>query len=196
MNTFFNRFSKLFFVVLFCLGIGVHSLKAQIEKDSLPTYTKEWNVNAFNLLVFQTLDISFEKYIEEESSYGFSGLISLAGMNRFNDDAPFYYETAALTSFYRIYFGRGLNHGFFIEAFGAVSFGKYDNYDDFYYEVATLNDYYDSFTELGFGFSVGGKFITKKKYILSVFSGAARNLISANGPGAMPRVGISIGKRF
>lgn len=196
MNTFFNGFSPFFLASLLCLCITNHHLVAQVEKDSLPTYTKEWNFNAFNLLVFQAVDVSFEKYIDDESSFGFTGLISLAGNNRFNDNAPFYYETAALTSFYRIYFGRGLNHGFFIEAFGAVSFGKYDNYDDFYYEDTTFNDPYETFTELGFGFSVGGKFITKGKYTLSIFGGAARNLISSDGPGAMPRTGISIGKRF
>ncbi|MGB1448757.1 MAG: hypothetical protein ACPG8F_02865 [Flavobacteriaceae bacterium] len=195
MNTFFNRIALLF-CGFFIFLIGNYSVLAQSKKDSLPSYTKEWKLNAFNLLVFQALDVSYEKYIDEESSYGFTGLVSLAGESRFDDNAPFYYETAAFSSFYRIYFGRGVNHGFFIEAFGALSFGKYDSYQDYYYEDVSFNDPYATFTEVGLGFSVGGKFITKEKYTLSVFGGAARNFISKDGPGAMPRVGITIGKRF
>lgn len=170
--------------------------------DSLPTYTKEWKINAFNLLIFQALDITFEKYIDDESSFGFSALVSLDGNNRFNETAPFYFETVALSPYYRIYFGRGANVGFFIEAFGSLSFGKYDNYDfDYYIDEGLIDYYYDydpykSFTELGLGFSVGGKIVTKKKYTVSVIAGTARNFISEDGPGAMPRVGITIGRRF
>lgn len=174
---------------------------AQTEQDSLPSFTKEWKINAFNLLIFQALDVTFEKYIDEESSYGFSALVSLDGKDRYNKTAPFYYETVALSPYYRIYFGRGANVGFFIEAFGSLSYGKYDDYDYNYYDDG-LQDYYynydpyESFTEIGLGFSIGGKFIAKKKYTISVFAGAARNFISDNGPGAMPRSGISIGRRF
>lgn len=203
MNTFFNRFQAILFFVLFLLAVGNQSVIAQQEKekDSLNPYSKEWNLNAFNLLIFQALDVSFEKYIDEESSFGVTGLISLAGNNRFNEDAPFYYETLALSPFYRVYFGRGANKGFFIEAFGSFSLGKYDNYDYYYYDPnvlinSVLEDPYDSFTAIGLGFSLGGKFITKDKFTLSVYAGAARNFISSEGPGAFPRAGINIGKRF
>lgn len=201
MNTFFNRFLSALFLTLLLGIVSPQTASAQQKKDSLKTYTKEWNLNAFNLLIFQALDVSFEKYVDEESSFGITGLISLAGNHRFNEGAPFYYETVAISPFYRIYFGREANKGFFVEAFGSLSFGKYDNYLDYYYDEnnlfnTVLNDHYDSFTELGLGFSIGGKFITKEKFTLSVFGGAARNFISSDGPGAIPRAGINIGKRF
>lgn len=202
MNTFFKPV-RLYLFTLFFVGLLFStSLQAQETNDSIPTYTKEWKLNSFNLLVFQALEISYEKYIDAESSYGFTGLISLAGKDRFNDTAPFYYEDIALSSFYRIYFGKGSNKGFFIEAFGSLSFGEYDNYIDYdYYPVdydySRLDySYNQSFTEIGLGFALGGKFITKQKYSLSVIGGLARNVLSDKGPGAMPRVGITVGKRF
>ena len=194
--------TPFYFLLIALLLFSSHQANAQAEQDSIPSYTKEWNLNAFNLLIFQALDVSFEKYIDDESSYGFSALVSLGGENRFDESAPFYYETVSLSPYYRIYFGRGANVGFYIEAFGSLSFGKHDNYDydygpldDYTYDYRYY-DYYRSFTEFGLGFAVGGKFITKKKYTLSVFGGAARNFIGEDGPGAMPRVGITIGRRF
>lgn len=189
------KFSSTFFAVFLLFYTG--QINAQMEKDSIPTYTKEWNINAFNLLIFQALDVSFEKYIDDESSFGFSALVSLAGDNRFDNSAPYYYETAALSPYYRIYFGRGSNTGFFIEAFGSLSFGEYDSYlTNNPPAYSSSYDPYESFTEVGLGFAIGGKFNTKKKYTLSVIAGAARNFISKDGPGAIPRIGITIGKRF
>ena len=180
------------FFTLF-LFFPFEKINAQKEKDSVPPFTKEWNINAFNLLIFQALDVSFEKYINDESSYGFSALVSLAGDDRLDNSAPFYYETAALSPFYRIYFGRRPNAGFFVEAFGSLSFGT--SFDDSVISCSN-SDSYNSFTEVGLGFTIGGKFITKKSYTLSIIVGAARNFISENGPGAMPRLGIIVGKRF
>ena len=202
MNTLFNLPRLHLFSIFTVALLFSASLKGQEKNDSIPTYTKEWKLNSFNLLVFQALEISYEKYIDPETSYGFTGLISLAGKDRFNDTAPFYYEDIALSSFYRIYFGKGSNKGFFIEAFGSLSVGEYDNYVDYdYYPVdydysRTDYSYNQSFTEFGLGFAIGGKFITKEKYSLSVIGGLARNLLSDKGPGAMPRVGITVGKRF
>ena len=44
----------------------------------------EFQINAFNLLIFSALDVSYEHIINDESSLGVSMLISLDGTDRFN----------------------------------------------------------------------------------------------------------------
>ncbi len=165
-------------------------------------YTSEKNLNAFNLLIFKTLDVTFEDYIDHESSWGISALVALEGESRFNADAPYYYETLAITPFYRLYFGDRPNSGFFIEGFGNLSFGKDDRwyYDyDFCYEcdyIYNPSNSKNSFTSFNVGLSLGKKWITKKDVTFSVFAGIGRALtVSNDGPGFFPRIGISIGKR-
>ena len=165
-------------------------------------YTSEKNLNAFNLLIFKTLDVTFENYIDQESSWGISALMALEGESRFNADAPYYYESLAITPFYKLYFGDRPNSGFFIEGFGNLSFGKVDRwyYDyDYCYECSSV--YYPSnpiksYTAFNVGLSLGKKWVTKKDITFSVFAGIGRALtVSNDGPGFFPRTGISIGKR-
>lgn len=194
MNTFFNHprlYFLTFFLTVLCFA---QTTVAQKEADSLPRYTQEWKLNAFNLLVFQALEISFEKYVNDKSSFGFTGLLSLRGGNRFDGETPFYYEDFALSGFYRIYLGQEANRGLFVETFGSFSSGNKHLYED----VNPSNPYNaeDSFTELGLGFAIGGKFIPKEKYSLSLIAGVARNFLSDDGPALIPRVGINFGKRF
>lgn len=166
------------------------------------TYKSEKSINAFNLLIFKSLDITFEDYIDQESSWGMSTLISFEGESRLNGDAPFYYESLALTPFYRMYFGDQPNSGFFIEGFGNLSFGKVDRW---YYDYSSsyTEDYVynpsnsiKSYTSFNIGLSLGKKWITKKDVIFNLYGGIGRAIaVSNDGPSFFPRLGISIGKR-
>ena len=45
----------------------------------------EFQLNAFNLLIFSALDVNYERIVDDESSFGISMMISLNGTDRFND---------------------------------------------------------------------------------------------------------------
>lgn len=165
----------------------------------------EFQINAFNLLIFSALDLSYEHIINDESSLGVSMLISLDGTDRLGDyDKPYYYEGFALSPYYRIYFGNKPYAGFFVESFVIFSKGHYDYYsweDTGCYDCLTIDDRYSPykikpFNELGIGFAVGAKFLTRRNFSVSIFGGVARNFLTSHGPGVAPKVGISLGRRW
>lgn len=165
-------------------------------------YTSEKSINAFNLLIFKTLDFTFERYIDQESSWGMSTLLSLEGDSRFNGDNPYYYESIGVTPFYRLYFGNRAYEGFFVEGFGNLSFGLQDSWDYYSYPdcytcdyVYNSSDHIRSFTSFNIGLSLGRKWVTKKDITFSVIGGIGRAIFTDKGPGFFPRLGISIGKR-
>ena len=165
----------------------------------------EFQINAFNLLIFSALDVSYEHIINDESSLGVSMLISLDGTDRFGDyDNPYYSEGFTLSPYYRIYFGNKPYAGFFVESFMMFSKGHYDYYslsDPSCHDCIYIDDYYSGyklkpFTELGIGFVVGAKFLTRRNFSVSVFGGIARNFLTSHGPGIAPKVGITLGRRW
>lgn len=178
------------------------SLASGAKKNS------EISVNAFNLLLFQAADFSYERFLTNESSYGVTLLVGLRGDSRFDSPAPYYYENLAIIPYYRIYFGKKPNAGFFAEGFASFSSGAKDYYDysteivypcegdkDCYteYRVYTSIEKFNAFT---IGFSIGGKWVTSNQVIFTTFGGIGRAIAPKNGPAAFPRVGVSIGKRY
>ena len=164
----------------------------------------EFQINAFNLLIFSALNLSYEHIIKDESSLGVSMLISLDGTDRLGDfDSPYYNEGFALSPYYRIYFGNKPYAGFFVESFVMFSKGHYGYYssDTNCYDCLTVVGSYSThmlkpFTELGIGFAVGAKFLTRRNFSVSIFGGVARNFLTSHGPGVAPKVGVSLGRRW
>lgn len=164
----------------------------------------EFQLNIFNLLIFSALDVNYERIVDDESSFGVSMMISLNGTDRFNNyNDPYYFEGFTLSPYYRIYFGRKPNAGFFAETFAMYSKGHYDYYsnDASCYDCLSVGGPYWSykikpFTEFGVGFAVGIKFLTRRNFSISAHGGVARNFLTTHGPGVAPKVGISLGRRW
>lgn len=166
---------------------------AQESADMKEDFPKnEFRINALNLLLFKSFDVTYERVINDESSYGINTMFSLEGESRFSsDDYIYYYEGFTLTPYYRLYFGKKPNSGFFGEAFMIFSSGKYDYYES-NYEYG-----FKDFTEFGIGLSIGTKLVTKRNFVANIHGGIARNFLDSKyGPGAAPRVGISFGWRY
>jgi hypothetical protein len=162
----------------------------------------ELKINAFNLITFAALDISYEKLINDDSSYG------VAIFYNFSDDTDTdiaFPKKFSVTPYYRWFFSENkYARGFFVEGFGMLNtyqeyFRNYDNYD--------YNNNYDRVeTQTGFalGISVGGKFITKGGFTTEVLLGVGRNLIKEKSDdnynlfenNIVGRFGISLGYRF
>ena len=176
---------------------------AQEAEQEDQVFHSEVKVNAFNLIVFKSVDFSYEYLIDSESSVGISALINLQDKeDRDFEDGPYYNERFAITPYYRRYFSSRYAWGFFLEAFG--SYNVQDDTTEDYIYFAEIDDYdyvYSDETSnnVAFGIAVGGKFVTKKGFLFEVFGGVGRNIITSNdaiGSEFVPRLGATLGWRF
>jgi hypothetical protein len=181
-----NRITPILFIV-----IASFTIQAQEE----PFLKNEIRINAFNLLMFKSLDLSYERALNDESSVGINTMFSLDGNSRFNKDAPYYYEGFTLTPYYRLYFGKKNNAGFFAEGFIMLASGQYDYY---HYETFESYDYQlHNFTDLAVGFSIGVKFLSKRNFVGNIHAGVGRYFIEDEyAPSVVGRFSVSFGWRF
>ena len=184
---------KIFLLLL--LSITTISF-AQEKAEEFPqdiNKKHEVKINAFGLLAFEWLDVSYEYLINNESSFG-TGL--LIGAN--SDSDLDHYRKFSLTPYYRRYFSSKFARGFFVEGFGMIH--SYDNNFDYYYDQYgnyTQTNNNDTQTDFAVGISVGGKFISKKGFTTEIYLGIGRNLGANNNDlQAVGRGGISVGYRF
>lgn len=189
---------KIFFAI-FMLSISISSFAQEAEENETESQIKknEVKLNVFNIIIFKSIDFSYEYLLDSESSVGISVLINL---NDFSDDeyyGPYYNESFAITPYYRHFFSRNYAGGFFIEAFGMYNQQKYY---DYYYDSSIETSTNDSVSNnFALGISLGGKFVTKKGFLFEFFGGVGRNIIISNRDYAaefVPRLGVSLGYRF
>jgi hypothetical protein len=188
-------------LILFYVFLGY----AQDIGETIADFPKnEFQINMLNLLWFKYIDVTYERAINDESSFGINTMFSIEGESRFSDyESIYYFEGFTLTPYYRIYFGKKPTSGFFGEAFVIFSTGKYDYYQSDYSgcsDCSSIGSYgypFRDFTELGIGLSIGTKLLTKRNFVANIHAGVARNFLDSKyGPGAAPRLGISFGWRY
>ena len=149
----------------------------------------ELKINTFNLIAFKWLAIDYERIITEESSFGVGTLFSLAN----DSDGGFgEYRTFSIAPYYRHFFSKKYVQGFFIEGFGMLHSGKYENYHS---GCAYTTDK-DKYTDFAVGVSAGSKFVTKRGFIAEIYLGIGRNMLGKSSIEVVGRGGISLGFRF
>lgn len=183
---------RLYFAILFLVSFASF---AQKDNDSI-SYAGKQEIK-FNLAmaVAGIPELTYEYFLEDNSSVGLSLGVGL--------EQP---EDLALrflaTPYYRIFFGKKQNAGFFIEANAAVVTyrDKYLNYS-YYYDID--NNYQEQITQVdekttnfGLGAAVGFKLLTRNNYVGEIFTGLGRLFGDSNDFEVYPRLGISLGKRF
>jgi len=182
--------------ILFILVLLVSfSSYAQIEINEPDEKRNEVYLNAFNLITFKWFDVSYEYLLNEESSIGVSALISLDEESYGYDS----YRKYSITPYYRHFFSRKYAQGFFMEAFTMINGGTSEYYyDNYYYEGDEYIWSYEDkeYTDMAFGISVGGKFVSKRGFVGEVHAGVGRNLFNDISPEVIGRGGISFGYRF
>jgi hypothetical protein len=177
-------------LVFLCLTSSY--LNAQDSTD--PTDGRdEVKFGLFNLVAFKYLDGSYERVIDEESSFGVAGLINLGA----DYDTFDYRREFSITPYYRRYFSKGYAKGFFVEGFGMLNQSSDEFYSSFN-EFGQPNGFaIEKFTDIAIGVSLGGKFISKRGFVAEVYGGLGRNLLNSNNPvEVVGRGGISLGFRF
>jgi hypothetical protein len=168
--------SALLFIVSFSLFAQEH----ESEKNEL-------KINMSNLIGFKWLDITYERIINDESSFGVGTLVSLDNKSEGLDE----YRTFSLTPYYRQFFSSKYAQGFFVEAFTMLHSGKDYNYSGLYDTRVE-----EKYTDLAVGISVGGKWVSRRGFVAEVYAGIGRDLLNQSGIEVVGRGGVSIGYRF
>lgn len=175
---------------------------AQENKQEYPqdiNVKQELKVNAFSLIALSSLDFSYEYLLNKDSSFGVDLFLNFSD----NYDDIGFPRKFSLTPYYRWFFSERLaTRGFFVEAFGMLNTQESDHYD-YYYDS---NGYYTSSyngtktTDFALGISVGGKFITRKRFVAEIYLGLGRNIFNNQNDiydtNIVSRGGISLGYRF
>lgn len=182
---------KLMVLSMF-LSLALSHINAQDAKDPIDS-RDEIKMNLLNLIAFKYLDASYERVIDEESSFGVAALINLG-----NDDDIFdYLREFSITPYYRRYFSNGYAKGFFVEGFGMINQNSDVFFSDYNENTQQFNENAEKYTDFAIGVSLGGKFISKRGFVAEVYGGIGRNLLNSdNVVEVVGRGGISLGFRF
>lgn len=185
-------------ILLFVCSFSIAQEKENDEKYPQDINKKhELKINAFNLIAFSSIDISYEKLINSESSYGLAVFYNFSDIQ--NDDVGFP-KKFSLTPYYRWFFDEDTYaRGFFVEGFGMLN-----TYEDTTYDFGSNSNKVEDETSFALGISVGGKFATKSGFTTEVYLGVGRNLIRDQNNNdddffefnVVGRFGISLGYRF
>ena len=180
----------LFVLLIITLSYGQQNFDP--EQDS-PLPKNELKLNMLELLVMPAIGITYERFINDHSSYGIYGFVS------FDTDTGYRYEKFELAPFYRIYLQskkNASNKGFYAELFAGINGGEaefYDYYDRPIFDRGSLIS--QEYIGVSLGLDLGYKFVNYNNYSVEVFAGAGR-FLNEQYIDAYPRVGVSIGKRF
>ena len=129
-------------------------------------------------------EIGYEYFMNEESSLGIDLLFAI-------DDSDIRFAT---TPYYRLYFGKKPNTGFFAEGFGMLNISE--SYELLYFNNLDVVEESVNETDFALGVAIGGKFITTKGLTFEFYGGIGRNLFNENSIETVPRFGLTFGKRF
>ena len=190
-----KKITLLLFLAFITLQINAQEKEGTKESKYPQDVDKKYElkINAFNLIGLAALDLSFERLINTESSYGVAVFYRFTDIN---DDDIAFPKKFSLTPYYRWFFSEStFARGFFVEGFGMLN-----TYQDFYY--MNNSERIENDTSFALGISVGGKFITKAGFTTEVYLGVGRNLIKNENEDnffefdIVGRFGISLGYRF
>ncbi|RCS26307.1 DUF3575 domain-containing protein [Polaribacter sp. WD7] len=187
---------KLFLPVLLFSAI----LFAQEKQNKYPQdtgKTQEIKIDAFSLIVFSSFDVTYERLVNKDSSYGVSLFYNF---NTIDSDL-YFPKKFSLTPFYRWFFTETrFARGFFVEGFGMLNTFEEEVYS---FDSFDTNGNFETVKETDFaiGISVGGKFIIKSGFVAEISIGVGRNIFGNTADGFLEnelvtRGGISLGYRF
>jgi hypothetical protein len=185
--------------LLILLFASTFAIAQEKEVDKYPQDSdkkSEIKINAFNLIAFASLDVSYERLVNSESSFGIALFYNFSDFE--NDDIVFE-KKFSLTPYYRWFFSeKTFARGFFVEGFGMLN-----TYEDVFFNFNNNSNRVQSQTSFALGISVGGKFVTKSGFTAEVYGGVGRNLLKSENEDdffldydVVGRFGISLGYRF
>ncbi len=156
------------------------------------TSQNELSINAFNLVAFGVIEITYERIISENSTWALEGFLH-PSKEDYIDEA--YYKDFSITGKYKHFFSSTYARGFYVHGFGMLSSGEYET--GYYYDD-NLGGYYETedYTDFAIGFGLGGKFVSTGGFLLDLSTGIGRNLFNDNAPQVVGQFMVNLGYRF
>ena len=200
MNSFFNHSISLFVLIFFLFFTNELVAQSTTSTDSIVP-KQEVKLDIFQLIVLPGIEIIYECFIDDYSSWGINGFINFD----FDASQAYRFENFEISPFYRFYFSRKKtpNVGFFVQPFISLTQGEYDTY-----RYDHNNEYYDyHYTERNFfGLAavalIGRKWVNQKNYAFEISAGIGRLIAKEEKNNyfyhstAYPRINFATGKRF
>lgn len=187
---------RIVFVALFGFSLLGFSQKAE-NLDNAPEAKHEVRFDAFEALVFKTLEFNYEYVISKYSGAGAAISFNL------DSEAMDYGGKFTFTPYYRQYFLNKKEYGargLFVE--GSLQLGSgeteyyiynYDPITQYYSEKIERNKWFQA----GLGVSIGQKWVSNNGFIFEISAGGGRYLLNDdNAPEGYFRGGILVGYRF
>ncbi len=164
-----RKWMFIVFVLLVC------SLQAQ----------QELKLDIADGIGMKTIDISYEKFVSEDTSLGLSVLFNL------NDETTDfqYNENFMLTPYVRHFFTTEYQWNFFGELFLGINSGKEES-------IADSENFDLDYTDAALGVAFGLKYVSNGGFVIDIHAGAGRNFFSDISPAIVPRVGVNVGWSF
>ncbi|PCI31128.1 MAG: hypothetical protein COB60_12670 [Flavobacteriaceae bacterium] len=148
---------------------------------------QEIKVDLLDALALKTMGISYEYYINDQSSVGVSALVNFE-----KQSADFRYnEDRMITPYFRHYFTTNQNWNMFGEVFFAINKGEKKTA-----VIGSNTKIYKKYSDGALGVSVGTKYYSNAGFVLDIYAGLGRNMFTENSPSVVPRIGINVGYRF
>ncbi|RXP64634.1 hypothetical protein EC396_01295 [Lutibacter sp. HS1-25] len=145
----------------------------------------EVKIDLFDGLILKSIEVSYEHFLNEESSLGISAFFNL------DEGASFSYnEKTMFTPYFRHHFQSRTNWRFFGEVFIGVNSGEKE------IKIKDAPNTFKNYTDGALGIAVGTKYVSPKGFVIDIFGGIGRNLFNSNAPSIVPRAGINIGYRI
>ncbi|MDT0685692.1 hypothetical protein [Autumnicola psychrophila] len=178
-----------------CLGFTALAQTTEEETTAVDTRDiskNELSLNAFNLVTFGILDFSYERVINENSTW--STELFLHFNKDYYDEA--YYKDVSVTGKYKHFFSSSYARGFYVHGFGMLSSGEYET--EYWHNSGTGESEWDTdnYTDFAIGFGLGGKFISSGGFLLDLSGGIGRNLFNNSAPEIIGQFMVNLGYRF
>ncbi len=144
----------------------------------------EVKLDLFDILALRSLDVAYERQINDEASVGLSVFVNFE--EKKNDFR--YNEDFQIVPYFRQNFKQIGSFDLFGELFGSLNFAESE--EDAMGET-------EKYTDFALGLGAGLKRVSNNGYIFEVHAGIGRNLFNTKKSEVIvPRFGLSVGKRF
>jgi hypothetical protein len=153
---------KIILGLFLILGMSaIHAQEAATQRKN------DIIADPFLLIAIPMINVSYERLLSENKGVGINAMITLDG----GDD-----QFTQFSGFYRMYLGKKYASGFFLEGFIPVTTETVDVYNYSYDDINPYNSSISSrsFTTVGIGFGVGGKWVLKNNLVIEASGGIAR----------------------
>lgn len=178
------------------------AFKISAQQDSIQKiHVNEIKINAFNLIAFTAVDLSYEYLLNENQSLGLGLLFKLKPvknrMKNLLEPEISYRRNFSLTFFYRYFFSRKYAKGIFIEGFAMYAAGK--EFEEKNNSVESIDEFIVEKNKIfSLGIGVGFKIVNRKNLTIDANFGVGirPSSVAQFSTISTTRGGVSFGCRF